>query len=334
LSQPKRHTSSDVARLAGVSQATVSRAFNNPSYVNPETRNRILDAARQLNYTPNEIAKSLVSQRTNLIGLIMADIANPFYTGLMDRLSEALVAQGKKLLLFNGTKTTTLAQVMLDAVCFQVDGLVIASAELANHLLTDEMFFQPSIPIVLINAQRGSEQVCSVCCDNISSGRQIAEYLIGQGCVRFCYLGGPDRMSSSALRWKGYSQQLVQAGWREEEIFCQFDEYTYASGYQAGKLLIRTFDGRRTGVFCGNDLIAMGVLDAIREDGNLQVPQDFSLIGFDDIPQAEWHAYNLSSMQFPVESMVQDTLSYLNGEPRMSAGLHLYPCTLIERKSS
>ena len=95
MAEQKRHTSSDVARLAGVSQATVSRAFNNPAYVTLETRNRILDAARRLNYTPNAIAKSLVSQRTNLIGLIMADIANPFYTGLMDRLSEALVAQGR-----------------------------------------------------------------------------------------------------------------------------------------------------------------------------------------------------------------------------------------------
>lgn len=334
MAEQKRHTSSDVARLAGVSQATVSRAFNNPAYVTLETRNRILDAARRLNYTPNAIAKSLVSQRTNLIGLIMADIANPFYTGLMDRLSEALVAQGKKLLLFNGTKTATLAQVLLDAACFQVDGLVIASAALANHLLTDESFSPPSIPIVLINAQRGSERVCSVCCDNIAGGRRIAEHLLGEGCMRFCYLGGPERMSSSAMRWQGYCQRLVQAGCWQEEIFCQFDEYTYSSGYRAARALIQDFDGRRTGVFCGNDLIAMGVLDALRDYGGLRVPEDFALVGFDDIPQAGWHAYNLTSMQFPVEEMVQDTLSYLNGEERMSAGLHLYPCSLIRRRSS
>lgn len=331
--QQKRHTSSDVARLAGVSQATVSRAFNNPSYVNLETRNRILDAARQLNYTPNAIAKSLVSQKTNLIGLIMSDIANPFYTGLMDRLSEALVAQGKKLLLFNGTKTTTLAQVLLDAVCFQVDGLVIASAMLANHLLSDGDFYQFSIPIVLINAQRGSEQVCSVCCDNIAGGQQIAEHLLEKKCQRFYYLGGPKHMSSSALRWQGYSQRLLQAGHRKEEIFCKFGEYTYEAGYREGKQLIEQFDGRRTGVFCGNDLIAMGVLDALRESQERLLLQEFLLIGFDDIPQANWHAYNLTSMQFPMENIVKDTLSYLNGEERMSAGLHLYPCRLIERQS-
>lgn len=329
----RKYTSSDVARLVGVSQATVSRAFNNPACVNKETLSRIIAAARELDYTPNAIAKSLVSQRTNIIGVILADITNPFYTDLMDRLSEALVAQGKKLLLFNGTKTTNLEEVLLEAVCFQADGLVIASSVLANQLLTCAPSVK-NIPIVLINARDGSDQVCTVCGDNTASGALIADYLLDRGCRRFCYLGGPETMSSTILRWQGYRARLLERGVPEEDTWARRGEYSYAFGFEAAGELIPTFDGRRTGVFCGNDLIAMGAMDAIRMHGGLRIPEDVSLLGFDDIPQAAWHSYNLSTMHFPLDQMVRDTLDYLNGKGTVAAGLHLYPCKMVVRGSA
>lgn len=333
LNGQKKHTSSDVARRAGVSQATVSRAFNNPACVNAATRGRIMEAARELNYTPNAIAKSLVSQRTNIIGVIMADITNPFYTDLMNRLSEELVAQGKKLLLFNGTRTTNLDEVLLEAICFQVDGLVIASSLLANQALKQPLSTK-NIPIVLINARDGSDQVCTVCGDNISSGNVVAEYLFQRGCRRFCYLGGPESMSSSSLRLEGYQSRLRELGIAQADIYARQGEYAYDFGYAAMRELIPTLDGRRTGVFCGNDLIAMGAADAIRERGGLRIPEDLSLVGFDDIPQAAWRAYDLSTMHFPLDQMVRDTLDYLNGEGGIEAGLRLYPCSLVVRGSA
>lgn len=333
MTQQRKHTSSDVARLAGVSQATVSRAFSNPSCVTGATRQRIMEAAQTLNYTPNAIARSLVSQKTNLIGVIIADITNPFYTNLMNQLSEVLVAQGKKLLLFNGTKTTNLDETLVAAACFQVDGLVIASSILANQLLTRAQI-PKNIPIVLINARDGSSHVCTVCGDNLSSGALIADYLKGRGCLRFCYLGGPVSMSSSVQRWQGYRDRLLSLGVPGSDICGNQQEYSYDFGYSAMETLIPTFDGRRTGVFCGNDLIAMGAMDAIRAHGSLRVPEDFSLLGFDDIPQAAWHAYGLTTMHFPLDRMVQDALDYLTGEGSIGPGLHLYPCSLVERKST
>lgn len=324
-----KYTSTDVAKLAGVSQATVSRVFNQPETVVQSTRAKVLDAARQLQYYPNAIAKSLNSNTTGLIGVIVRDITNPFYTNLIASLMDRLSQEGKKVLLFNGSVTGDIEAVMAEAMSFRVDGLVIASASLSEQLLRKDI---PDIlPVVLINYQVQSNRFCSIGSDEIRNGSLAADCLWGQGCRRFFCISGPDSMPSSTERLRGFCQRLRELG--ADDPSWSFGEYTYASGLERTKQLLPQFTGERCGIFCGNDLIGMGALDALRNAG-VSVPRQCAVVGFDDIEQSSWSAYRLSSMRFPVEEMIDIALNYLTGDREHFSGCHRFLCRLIEREST
>ena len=202
MRDPVKYTSTDVAKLAGVSHATVSRVFNQPDTVIESTRARVLAAARQLQYYPNAIAKSLNSDTTGLVGVIVRDMTNPFYTGLIAALMDRLSLKGKKVLLFNGRVTDDIEAVMAEAMSYRVDGLVIASASLSEQLMRKNV---PEIlPVVLINYHVQSDRFCSIGSDELRNGRLVADRLWGQGCRHFYCFSGPDNMPSSTERLRGF----------------------------------------------------------------------------------------------------------------------------------
>lgn len=207
----KKSTSVDVARLAGVSQTTVSRAFNNPDSVNPETLQKILQASEELNYVPNILAKNLVSHQTNLIGVIVKDFENPFYTSFVSQISQKLSAVGKKILLFSGTDQKSILDVLREAGSFQVNGLIIASATLSEQLT--EQNIPTKIPVVMINRQTTSKYYCSVASDDIESSRFVADFFISKGFHSFAFITGPDNTPSSIRRQQGYVDRLAEWGY-------------------------------------------------------------------------------------------------------------------------
>ena len=328
----KKYTSIDVAKLAGVSQATVSRAMNHPQSVPETTRQRILAAAQKLNYSPNAIARSLVSNKTNLIGVIVADFQNPFYSSFVYSISERFSAKGKKVLLFSGSENNIDAA-LTEALCFQVDGLLIASSSLSQQL--EEKDIPTKIPVVVINRQGTSSNYCSIASDDIESGRMIADYFHKKGFTSFAYISGPNETPSTHQRRKGYLGRLQERG--ISDCIVESGNYTYQSGFHAMQRIIPQHKGVPLAVFCGNDMMALGAIDAVRDHPTLRIPQDIAIIGFDDIEESAWEAYQLTTMQMPIEEMIDTAFEYLNSYPstdRKLAGLHLFPCRLIERQTT
>lgn len=329
MRDPVKYTSTDVAKLAGVSQATVSRVFNQPDTVIESTRARVLAAARQLQYYPNAIAKSLNSDTTGLVGVIVRDMTNPFYTGLIAALMDRLSLKGKKVLLFNGRVTDDIEAVMAEAMSYRVDGLVIASASLSEQLMRKNV---PEIlPVVLINYHVQSDRFCSIGSDELRNGRLVADRLWGQGCRHFYCFSGPDNMPSSTERLRGFRQRLRELG--SEEPVWSYGSYTYDSGLERMEHELPGLPEDRSGIFCGNDLIGMGVLDALRR-GGVSVPDRCAVIGFDDIAQSGWEAYRLSSMRFPVEEMIDIAVNYLTGDREHYAGCHRFLCSFVQRQTT
>lgn len=321
----------EIAELAGVSQATVSRAFNTPEKVEAETRERIMATARKFDYTPNAIAKSLVSHKTNIIGAVIEDFENPFYVSFVHRLAEKLAESGKKVLLLNPRVNEGVELLLQEARSFRVDGLVVASAVLSQQLAEKEI--PTTIPVVMINRQSTSSNYCSVASDDVSCGRIVADYFIAQNRYKtYCYLSGTAVKPSSADRQKGFKGRLAEWGVRS---FIKLEgDYTYLSGRAAGRDLMERKLELPLAVFAANDLMALGLLDELHGSSKYTVPADISIIGVDNIEQSGWSSYNLTTMQLPTKEMIACAFTYMNADSEQrqkTAGRHLFSCSMILR---
>ncbi|MFA6845398.1 MAG: LacI family DNA-binding transcriptional regulator [Sphaerochaetaceae bacterium] len=325
-------TSRDIAKIAGVSQATVSRTFNCPDKVDSQTRGKILEVAKKMDYTPNAIAKSLVSSRTNVIGAVIEDFENPFYVSFVHKLAEKLANNEKKVLLLPPRANESALQLLQEAQSFRVDGLVVASALLSQQLTEKEIPL--SLPVVMINRQNFSDHYCSVASDDVSCGRAIADYFFSKKrFLQFVYVTGNPEKSSSENRQKGYVGRL-----REWGVSCQniCGDYTYKGGVLAAQRLLERKMTFPVAIFAANDLMAMGIIDEIREHSGYSIPQDISVVGVDNIEQGSWASYNLTTMQLPTIEMIDCAFAYLNSDKasrKKFGGRHLFPCLLVERKT-
>ena len=328
----KKPTSIDVARLAGVSQSTVSRIFTPGAKVSAATRDKVLAAARALGYQPNAIARSLIMQRTNIIGIVMAQITSPFYPYVLEKFIQKLQILGRQVLLFSAAPNQDIDDILPLVLQYQVDGLIITSATLSSAMA--DACVQSGTPVVLFNRYILTAQTSAVCCDNVAGGRLVADFLLDTGHRRLAYLAGSENTSTNTDREKGFTAQLRERG--QADWLRAQGAYTYQSGYDAALELLQRSD-RPDAIFCANDIMAQGVLDAARFALGLLVPDDLSIVGFDDIPAAEWPAYNLTTVRQPVEQMIEATVALLLERLETSAlepALKLIPGRLIERGST
>lgn len=303
----RRPSSVEVARLAGVSQATVSRVFTPGASVSPEMRAKVLAAARRLGYRPNVIARSLTQQSSHIIGLVMVRFWNPFYSfHLLQEFTHRLQSQGYWVLLLNVADDTELERTIPAALQYQVDGLIITSATLSSSLADECARF--GTPVVLFNRYVLSGNLNAVCCDNVAGGRMVADALLDAGHTRLAYVAGEPGSSTNRDREQGFTARLAERG---VTLYAREDgDYSYESGYQAAVRLLR-HEPRPDALFCANDLMAMATLDVARCEFNLRVPQDLSVIGFDDIQMASWPKYDLTTVHQPVSRMVDATIEVL-----------------------
>jgi DNA-binding LacI/PurR family transcriptional regulator len=328
----RRVTSVDVARLANVSQSAVSRSFNENGKVSAETRAKVLAAARTLGYTPNVMARSLITQRTNMIGLVMADITNPFYPTVLEKFTLRLREMGQQVLLFTVPPDQDADALLPSLLEYQVDAVIITSATLSSDMAWT--LARQGRPVILFNRYVPNAGVSAVCCDNVEGGRLVANLLLNGGHKRLAYIAGKSNTSTNIDREKGFTDRLRERGiteWLREQ-----GEYTYESGYEATCRLLRS-DAPPSAIFCANDIMALGALDAARAACGKRVPEDVSIIGFDDIPTANWPAYNLTTIRQPVNRMISATLDLLKErleEPQVEPVLKLLPGVLVARGSA
>ncbi|KQT13165.1 LacI family DNA-binding transcriptional regulator [Ramlibacter sp. Leaf400] len=326
-------TAHDVARLAGVSQSAVSRAFTEGASVAPATRERILAAARELGYRPNAIARTLITRRSRIVGLVMSYLENQFYPLVIERMSQALQRDGYHVLLFI-SETADADAILADILQYQVDGIVMASTTLSSGLAHD--CAEAGIPVVLFNrvAQLGAMgrfSTSSVTSQNREGGRLVGEMLVRTGHRRIAWLAGLENASTSLDREAGLCEALAGAGLALHSR--GVGRYDFNEARRAVQALFADPADRPDALFAANDHMAIAALETLRTELGLRVPEDVSVVGFDNVPQAAWPSFALTTVQQDVDSMVEATRSLLfeQIEGEVMARSVTVPCVLVER---
>jgi LacI family transcriptional regulator len=285
----RRPTQEDVARLAGVSRATVSYVINNRTdgnvRISEETRCRVLDAVKELGYRPNVLARSLRQGQTHTIGMIVPDNTNPFFAEVARGVEDTSFQQGYSVILCNSDSdpdkellyTNVLAEKRVDGILFVAVGM---SAERICGLQERRM------PVVVVDRDIPDVAVDSVMTANERGGWLATRHLIELGHRRIGCIAGPSDVTPSAERGTGYRQALREAVLSVEEELIMRGDFQYESGYQAARQLL-SMDDPPTAIFACNDLMAIGAISAAVELGR-QVPADLSVVGFDDVPLASF----------------------------------------------
>jgi DNA-binding LacI/PurR family transcriptional regulator len=304
-----RFTSFDVAALAGVSQSAVSRAFSPGSSIAEQKRQKILEAARKLNYVPNSIASSLTTRRSNIVAVVLGNLANPFYVMVLKTLVTRLQAQGRQVLTFTVGNGIDADEALMRVLRYQVDAVILTAAQLSTRMTS--ICHDRGIPIVLINRYIPGSDASGVRCDSIGGGRLIGEAMLAAGAKSFALILGDPRGTTSADRAHGFSEALLAAGIPRGEIRLIEGQSSYDGAYAS---TLRTFrkGGLPDAIFAVNDIMAMAVMDVLRRHLSLRVPEDVMVAGFDDIPEARRWPYRLTTVRQPVAEMVEEALAMLH----------------------
>jgi len=330
--ESKRVSSIEVARLAGVSQAAVSRVFTPNASASLETRRKVLAAAKKLGYRPNAIARSLIQQSTNIIGLAMVRFTNPFYACLLKEFTNKLQERGYWSLVLNVAEDNHIEQALPMALQYQVDGIIVTSATLTSKL-ADECA-SAGTPVVLFNRYALETNVNAVCCDSISGGRTIADALLDASHQRLAYIAGEEGSSTNRDREKGYTERLQERG--HTLYLRESGDYSYESGVIAARQMLNRAE-RPDAIFCANDLMAMATLDVARHELGIKVPEELSIIGFDDMAMASWPAYSLTTFRQPMDRLVDATIEVLLAAIENPGGdrvIRWIPGALVQRTSA
>jgi DNA-binding LacI/PurR family transcriptional regulator len=300
-------TAHDVALRAGVSQSAVSRCFTPGASVSEATRAAVLAAAGELGYRPNLIARSLITRRSRIIGMAVGYLHNQFYPAVLEAMSARLQALGYHLLLFTAPLSGDADPLLEDILRYQVDGLVLASTTLSSRLAA--ACAASGVPVVLFNRTiRDGRGVDSVTGDNRGGAKRIADFLLAGGHRRLAFVAGIEDSSTSRDRERGFRDALRAAG--AAPPLRVVGGYDMAQASEAADALFAR-DDRPDAVFCASDHMAIAVMDRARFRHRLRVPDDVSIIGFDDAVPAAWPAYSLTTFSQPVEGMVSSAVDAL-----------------------
>lgn len=299
-------TSSQVAEHAGVSQSAVSRTFTPGASISPKTRQKVLAAAKELGYRPNAIARSLITNRSRIIAVVMAYLENLFYPEVLEELGRALAAENYHLLLFTGFVDRHSDPVFDQLMQYRVDGIILASTSLSSEL--SEECATAGIPVVLFNRTTQRDAVSSVTTRNREGGRRIAEFLVAGGHKSFGYIAGLETSSTNRDRQQGFTEGLAAHGFTD--ITIEMGNYSRVDAEQAARAMLSRPD-RPEALFVANDHMAVAVMDVARHEFGLSIPDELSIIGYDDVGPARWPSYSITSVSQPLKRMVESTVDIL-----------------------
>jgi DNA-binding LacI/PurR family transcriptional regulator len=326
-------TSFDVARLAGVSQSAVSRVFTPGASVSPQMRAKVMAAAAELGYRPNVLARSLTTGRSRMIGLIVAYLDNQYYPVALEKLCHALQERGYHVLVFMaGQGSADVDRVLQEILDYQVDGIVMASVSLSSDLT--ERCAEAGVPVVLFNRTQDGDGFSTVASDNLDGGRRLAEFLLAGGHERIAYIAGWEGASTQRDREAGFRAALTAAG---RALFArEVGDYRFEGAQEATRAIFGS-SNRPDAVFVANDHMAIAAMDVIRFELGLRIPADVSVVSYDDVPQAAWKSYDLTSVRQPTNRMVGAVVEALmahieEGDP--TPRRFSFPGTLVVRGSA
>ncbi len=301
----------DVAELAGVSRAAVSRCFTPGASISPETRARILRAADTLGYQVNRLASGLIRNESGIVALIGAEVATPYRGQLLAALTAALQRAGKVALVINTDRSDeSVERALRHAISYRTDAAIFLSGMPARSLA--ETCQRNGMRLVLINRDGGHPGSLLVRLSDEQAGRRAVAVLRAAGCKRLALASSLNGTPSLVGREKGFLAAIREAG--IDGCEARLGATSYETGLELGMSLLSRPD-RPDGIFCTTDLMACGVMDAARWRLGLRVPDDLSVISFDDIPQAGWEGYDLTTFQQPVEEIAAQSLDWLLSSP-------------------
>ena len=297
-------TSLEVAKRAGVSQSAVSRVFTPGASASNKTVLKVREAAQELGYRPNILARSLITGKSRIIGLIVAYLDNYFYPVALEKLSNTLQKEGYHVLVFmasNDNQSTE--QVIEELLDYQVDGIIIASVGISNDVTArcEAM----GVPVVLFNRTQDQKSHSSVTSDNIEGGHTAAQFLCKGGHKRIAYIGGWAGASTQRDREAGFCSGLKKSG---QILFARaLGDFSTDIAKDVTREMFAA-SSRPDAVFVATDHMAFAVMDVLRSELGLSIPADVSVVGYDDVPPSSWAGYNLTTLRQRANLMVEKTV--------------------------
>jgi LacI family transcriptional regulator len=298
----------DVAKEARVSVFTVSAVVNQKSHVGKKLRDRVDAAIRKLNYRPNLLARSLAKQKTHTIGMIVPDIANPFFPMVVRGAEDAAQKRGYNLLLCNSDDTQEKEENALELLLSKrVDGILLTKAVSDINPSLRQMMQEMKVPIVLVMRTSPKISKDAVITDDYRGAYEAVCHLARSGRKRIGLIGGPRKVSNGKARWEGFQDALKANALAYDPALVIEGDYRVESGYRAGNLLL---SHRPDGVYVANFLMTVGLLKAAEEMG-LRCPEDFGLVSFDDYPWLGIFHPKLTTVELPKYQLGQEAVELL-----------------------
>ncbi|PHK94937.1 hypothetical protein CR162_10910 [Pseudoroseomonas rhizosphaerae] len=340
-SRAPRVTIKDLARGLGMSVATVARAFHPGGAIAPGTRAAVLRRAEEMGYHPNALARGMITRRTGIVGVVVSDLANPFYPAALERLTSRLQRAGYNVMLVvtepEGAAAASEAAALRLLLSYQPECAIVLATTLSSA--ASRACREAGTPLLFLNRHPGDPEAAAIVCDNARGGAAMADHLIDGGATRLAFVGGRADASTNAERRAGFLARCAERGlpapceWPPEG---REGAFTYAAGQQAARALLGQAAPPRA-VLCANDILAIGFQEVARDEFGLRVPRELAIAGFDDIPMAAWPAHDLTTLRQPVEAMFDAALDWIGrlgqGIPFPAAPLRLAG-TLVARGST
>lgn len=330
-------TIKDVAQKAEVSITTVSRVLNDKvdEYMRKETKDRILQAIKDLNFKPDKRAQSLRGLRTKIIGLIIPNRLNPYFEQLAVAVEQVSYKEGYGVLLCSSQNSIERESAYIDLLERQkVDAIILSTVGLKKDELND--LVERGTPIVLMDEDVPDTNAPAIFANNYMGGCQATQYLIDLGHRRIAFITGSMNLLSSRDRLRGFCETLKKNSLESDKELIKEGDYTYESGYEAGKQLLRQSRDDFTAIFCSDDLMAFGAVQTMRESG-MKVPDDYSMIGFDDMYFSSISSPQLTTIAQPVKGMAMQAFRSIKEEisenPPREKRHHFLDTELIVRGS-
>lgn len=324
----------EVAESAGVSYATVSHVINNTRFVTQETRDRVLTAMTALNYRPNALARSLRQGKTNTIGLVLPDSANPFFAEISRSIEDEAFKKGYSVFLCNTELDTERELFYVDVLSKkQVDGIIFVAAGDQSDSL--DYLRRENMPVVLIDRNLPNVQVDVVLTDHQLGGYLATRHLIGLGHQRIACIAGPSTITPSAERITGYQKALEEAGLPCDENLILRGDYHAQSGLDVTNAILN-MTPRPTAIFALNDLMALGALRAASEAG-YSIPKDLAVVGYDDLELSRFTSPPLTTISQPKKEISAQAVSLLvqrlSGKSESPSRVVLPPQLIVRRST-
>lgn len=310
----KRATAKEVAERAGVSKWTVIRAFTQGASITEASREKVLAAARELNYTPNLLARSLATNLTHQVAVFVDDFANPHKLPFLERLTERLQAEGMVMALININRNLDHVNALLNADQRQFDAVILFGTAFRDDTLRDSRL-GPGLPPTFVLARDSQiPGVPAVACDSRSALEEIVGHLYRRGYRKPAFMTGPKTLSTALGRRRHYLGFWKELGGMDVTEIA-------ASGYGAEEgadALRRFLDGGGDlksidVLMCENDILAIGAIDMLRSQARMRIPEDIAIVGFDNVPLSAWPSYDLTTYEQPRDEMIDALVDMITG---------------------